>query len=464
MVDFVWYIPACMSATIVLAACLVRLSQIVQATESGSIAVSWLPQVRWLQLAAASMLLGGWSACAMFGPGMAAIHWDRYLRTAAVDSKLAQQELTDYVAAGQVDPSSMRRSMSEQMIGHIQRAIDWDPKFARAHRRIADRYMAEFELRMADAANRLDITQIREAAMASTFRSTSELHHWLARAFGADVELLEKALDHARRAVELCPLQGDSYLHLADLCFLTRAPRDAIAAYVDQALRVRPYDKNVLTRAGLQQLLAGHLDSAVEYWSRCLNTPGRHQKEIVFRLISCRMPATVLIERMRPDWQTLRVIWPQYRQFAPPEELSELLAYAIQAAQCETKRPECNAPEHIWYWQARLYADVGQANDAIECLQRAYKCNSHSYPIRYSLGKALLAAGRLNEAEPHVRWCLARRPEDKSLHDAIAAIARERFAQYSAKAAATVRALSTPPQPLQQSSSQPTNFAAPISR
>ncbi len=200
-----------------------------------------------MQLAAASLLLGGWSAWLMFGPGMAAIYWDRYLRTAAIDSELAQQELTDFVAEGRANTDSMRRSLSEQMLRQIERAIAWDPQFARAHRRIADRYMAHFEHRMADAANQLDVTQIREAAMASSFKSSSDLHDWLTRAFGPDVQFLHKALNHAHRAVELCPLQGDSYLHLADLCFLDCRPREAVAACVDQGIRVRPYDKQVLT-------------------------------------------------------------------------------------------------------------------------------------------------------------------------------------------------------------------------
>jgi O-antigen ligase/tetratricopeptide (TPR) repeat protein len=449
MVDFVWYIPACMCATIVLMACLARLSQIVCATGPYSWRSAVLPRRRWFELTAASVVIGGWSAFAMFGPGMAAIHWDRYLRTAVVDSKLSQQDLAEFVAGGRMVSPWMRRNISEQLLRHMNRAIDWDPKFARAHRRIADRYMAEFELRMTDAANRLDITQIRDAAMASSFETTADLDDWLKRAFGPDVELLQKALQHARAAIELCPLQGDSYLHLADLCFLDRAPRAAIAAYVHQGLGVRPYDKYVLTRAGLQQLLLGHQDSAVALWSRCFNTPGRHQKEIVFRLIHCGTSAKILLDRLQPEWRTLREIWPQYRQYGSPHDLTEILAYASQAAQRETKQSNGVAPAFIWFWQASLYADVGNADQALECLTRAYRSNPHHYPIRYSLGKALQAAGRLNEAEPHVRWCLARRPEDKSLSDAIIAIARHRFAEQSLKPSALPGTIPTQPQQLQ---------------
>jgi tetratricopeptide (TPR) repeat protein len=358
----------------------------------------------------------------------------------------------------------MRRGLSEQMLRHMQRAIAWDPQFARAHRRIADRYMADFEHRMADAANRLDITQIREAAMASSFRSKEDLHDWLKRAFGPNVELLQTALNHARRAVELCPLQGESYLHLADLCFLDRRPTGAVAEYVNQAILVRPFDKHVLTRAGLQQLLLGNAEAALEHWSRCFNTPGRHQKEIVYRLAGCRMPARLLLERMQPEWRTLREIWPPYRQLGTPQDLADLLAYASQATREETNKANGIRPATAWFWQATLHGDVGQADEALDCLNRAYKANPQHYAIRYSLGKALLSAGRLNEAESHVRWCLARRPDDKWLSEAIDSISRQRLAEFSAAPSASandgVQQLRPSPEPGGQESTQ----SAPISR
>jgi predicted Zn-dependent protease len=233
---------------------------------------------------------------------------------------------------------------------------------------------------------------------------------------------------------------------------------------VDQGLRVRPYDKHVLTRAGLQQLLLGNSESAVELWSRCFNTPGRHQKEIVYRLVSCGMPARLLLDRMQPEWRTLREVWPPYRQFGSPQDLSEILSYAAAAAQREVQKPRGISPATVWLWQASLYTDVGQANEGLECLRRAYTANPHHYAIRYSLGKALLAAGRLNEAEPHVRWCLARRPEDRWLNDAIASISRQRFAEYRDAPSARSAAFSTQLNSQLASPEQASSGAAPISR
>jgi tetratricopeptide (TPR) repeat protein len=233
---------------------------------------------------------------------------------------------------------------------------------------------------------------------------------------------------------------------------------------VDQGLRVRPYDKQVLTRAGLQQLLLGNSEAAVELWSRCFNTPGRHQKEIVYRLVSCGMPAKLLLDRMQPEWRTLREIWPQYRQFGSPDDLSTILRYASQASQRQAESPDGIPPATVWYWQASLYNDVGQADEALACLNRANTANPHQYAIRYALGKAFLAAGRLNEAEPHVRWCLARRPEDKGLNEAIAAISRQRFAEYSARTRPSAGTFMTQPQPPLQNPDENSVNPATISR
>jgi O-antigen ligase/tetratricopeptide (TPR) repeat protein len=427
LVDFVWYIPACMAGEIVLAACLCRLSHSIQPAV-GSRSLRVMPRGRWLEVCAASVVIGAWSIYVYVGPAMAAVHWDRYLRTSVADRELSDQLLSDFVTGSFTALPSIRQNMSEQMLRELQSAVYWDPEHARAHSRLADRFMTEFEHRSRSAANQMDVAQIREAAATSAFASPDDFQAWLNRAFGADVELLRKALHYAHRTVELCPFQGEGYLYLADLCFLKRAPRAAIDAYVDQASRVRPYDKNVLTKCGLQELLRGQPDAALEMWSRCFNTPGSHQGEIVFRLVAAGMPANVLLSKLQPDWRTLHEVWTQYRKLGTPQDLAELLSYAAEVTPGEIGSERGTRPAYVWYWNAMMYADVERTGEALVCLERAYACDPHQYPIRFALAKALLAAGRMPEAEPHVRWCLARRPEDKRLADALVTISKHRLA------------------------------------
>ena len=281
--------------------------------------------------------------------------------------------------------------------------------------------MAEFERRRLASDNRMDVTQISDAAMSSDFQSPQAFDTWLHRAFGADMKLLTFAQRHARRTVELCPLQGEGYVYLADLCFLNQAPRAAIAAFVDQGLRVRPYDRNVLYRAGRQELLSGRHDAAIEFWSRCFNTPGPHQQQIVFRLVYSGMPARMLLNKLEPEWQTLREVWDQYCRSGTPQDLIDVLSYASEMAPLEIANEQSPVrPAYVWYRLASMNADVGRVDESLGCLERADECDPVQYAIRFALGKTLIAVGRLPEAEPHVRWCLARRPGDKNLSDCAA--------------------------------------------
>jgi len=430
VVDFVWYIPACMSFTVVLAGCVLRMSQLAAKSENQTANVRTLPRGRWFELATASVLVGAWTVHSFFGPAIAAIHWDRYLRASVANSELSDETMAQFVAGKGVSKQDVRRALSQTMLRHLEAAVYWDPQFARAHRRLADRYVAEFELGVSGAANLLDVTQIRDAAMVSSFQSVAELQSWLVRAFGPNVNLLNRARSHARRSLELCPLQGDAYLRLAELAFLELGSPSIVETYIDQGLLVRPNDRQVLIKAGMQGLVMGRIDLAVKHWSKCFNTPGRHQQEIVYRLVaSGSMSAKEFLASFHPDWRTLREIWAQYQKFRDPAELVDILVYAEAETQREISNPGGMPHAYIWYWQSGLYAEMGRSQESLACLQRAYSCDPRQYFIRHALARALRENGKLAEAESHVRWCLARRPSDKSLRTALEAISKARLEQ-----------------------------------
>ncbi len=193
LVDFVWYIPACLSVTIVLAACVLRMSQLAGKIECATAGMRVLPRGRWLELAVASILVGAWTVHTYLGPAFAAVHWDRYLRASVADSELSDKTMAQFIAGDGVASQDARRSLSQTMLRELEAAVYWYPQFARAHRRLADRYMAEFELHASDSANVLDVTQIRDAAIASSFASVADLRAWLDGAYGPRVELLHRA-------------------------------------------------------------------------------------------------------------------------------------------------------------------------------------------------------------------------------------------------------------------------------
>ena len=90
-----------------------------------------------------------------------------------------------------------------------------------------------FQLRQRLSDNPLSEIQIRDAAI-SNFKSTGEMHVWLKKAFGRNIRLLMLSDQMARRALALCPVQGEAYMILLHTSFL-RDVRDTGRAVTDQS-------------------------------------------------------------------------------------------------------------------------------------------------------------------------------------------------------------------------------------
>jgi tetratricopeptide (TPR) repeat protein len=360
---------------------------------------------------------------------MASIHWDRYLRASADKTQLATQQLSALLDKREEIDSSIAEPLLESMLRHLNAAAYWDPSHSQVQLRLANKCLAQFELLQQRAENAMPLFQLREAVLASRFESPAELRAWLERAVGENAAWLYRAYEHARRAATLCPLQGEAYLQLASLCFLDGSPRHVAQVYADQGLLVRPYDADVLFEAGNQSLLSGNLDAAIRYWKLCFRNRGKHQLRIIHALAGPQIPATVLVHEFQPDWSTLRHIWNRYRQFGTSQDLDDLVAYAEQVTTRQIKEEDGTRSAYIWLNQAQMYADVDRPADALVCLEQAHCVAPHLYAVRFALGRALMTAGRISEAEPHVRWCLARHPDNNHLKALLLEINKQRLAQ-----------------------------------
>jgi O-antigen ligase/tetratricopeptide (TPR) repeat protein len=420
VVDFVWYIPACMSVIIILAACALRLSQLSYATDKRAACRPVLARGRWLEIATAAVLIGAWTVATYVGPGAAAVHWDRYLRASVAHSDAE---------------STAQARLNEQMLRELEQVVQWEPQSARAHLKLAVKSVARFDLEQQQAENAISFTNVCDAIEASKFDSDEAMRAWLERAIGDNLRWLRRAADEARAAAALCPLQGEAYLYLARLAFLDGNNPDAERAYTNQALRVRPHNADVLFEIGREELAANHLDAALERWQRCFGDAGPHQLKII-SLLAGRIPAAKLLDALQPDWPLLRNIWNAYRNSGRAEDLDALLAYSLEKTRSATNKNDSVPPAHVWYWQSQLFAEVGQTDHALVCLEHAYRHDTRQYSIRRALAGALHAAGRYSEAEPHYRWCLARRPADKNLTAALVAISKARLVERGAGIAA----------------------------
>jgi hypothetical protein len=108
-------------------------------------------------------------------------------------------------------------------------------------------------------------------------------------------------------------------------------------------------------------------------------------------------------------------LYSAYRKLADANELRVLSQYYAQRAQ---QRPA----EFVGYPAAAMWCDIGNLNlawketaAAAECARRAVRCEKDHRKIRLTSAVLLSADQQWEEAEPHIRWCLQRMPENVQL-------------------------------------------------
>jgi O-antigen ligase/tetratricopeptide (TPR) repeat protein len=445
-VDFVWYVPACMMLVAVQAGAAYRLWQLAGDPSGRRSRTVLIPRPVGLAALLVLTLAGAWAIAGGIGPAMAQIHWDAYLRT---EVAAAQPAAVKGKSAPSTPDDQAARVATVQQIGELEEVLQWDSDNARAHLRLAQAYLRYFDLRQMSSENAMPLSQIRAAAMAAGFTSAEAVDAWLGRALGDRRAGLDRARDHARAALRLCPLQGEAYLLLADLCFLNGSDGAAAqAAYIAQALAVRPYDGEVLMAAGKHAAGAGNLPLAIDYWQKAFQNSPVHRMQLI-DLLAGRIPVEFLLATFQPDLDALRVLHAQYVKWAAPEQseqlrqvfrqctgtllpgrdaeaaaargwidaqLTELRRSFRTVAEAEATRLQGTASARAWLEAGSLSGELGDRAGELESAEKAARADPSYFPARYEAARCLVAAGRYGDAQPHLNWCLQRRPNDARLH------------------------------------------------
>jgi len=486
VVDFVWYVPGCMALVAVLAACACRLGQMAGG-ESHPGPTAPLSRPVLAAAIALTSVVGAWMLENRFGPALAYSHWERcvMLRRDAQDLLLFDGDPAEGETARADSETSEPRGKPasparKRIIAELEEVIRWDPTNARAHLRLAQEHIRSFHEQQKDSANVMPLNMICD----TVFRSQSEtipadrrldsrekLEAWLARAFGEPYRLLDAAREHARTSLALCPLLGKGYLLLGELCFLEGGRQENKAACVAQALRVRPWDGDVLFHNGNEAVMAGDFERGFAFWQRAFQTGPDYQYEIVRRLAGRVYPMDVvqeigiLLAAFEPNLDGLRQMERCYRDLVPPEQsdaLHDLRARYARAAESEAAEGDGRDTARLWIEAMGLYATIGAGDDCLRCGRAALKSDPNSYFVRARLARALAACGEFAQAQAHFEWCLKRRPDDRSLErelrEVVHQATRQRIraasgagaaeapaVQADARAAAPIRQASRPP-------------------
>jgi tetratricopeptide (TPR) repeat protein len=435
IVDFVWFIPACASVTVLVAACALRLSQLASLKQVRPADQPNLLRLTKFNMALASSVAGIWALLTLLPAAQTSLEWDSYSLADQANQAMA-------VNQSNRDESSVRELVqaeqmnSESSLSHLANVVRDYPENARAHVRLAGGLLNRFEALQQQSDNQMSVEQIREAATASHFGSAQELGKWLDIAFGENCRLLYQARYHSQRAAQLCPLQGEAYVYLAELSFLEGGDAGAVEAYSDQGLLVRPQDPDVLFSIGKRNLIEGHKDKAISLWQIAYHGTGKHQY-LINKILVHDTTAANFVEVFQPSWEPLEHLWAQYRDSGQLGQLQTLLPYASREASRQIASLSVAQSSVIWWRLARMQKDIGQHSEALQSLQLAYEAYPDSFGIRHDLAKSFGSIGRYEAAEMHLRWCLGQSPGNELLQAELLQISRAKMQKIARNASAS---------------------------
>ncbi len=416
--DFVWYIPGCMVMTIAQLACTCRLYQLsrkahnasAQETESShpdTARYSLLPRWACLALTLALLLTTTVMAKNLLGPALGALDWDAYLKHSIVRNGAVPQN------------SIQETERLDAMERHLVALVRHSPQNARAHLRLAAVYLKQFELRQRSAENSMDLSQIRDAALASAFPSKASQDAWLDVAIGDSRHLLELAQTHSRRAVQLSPLQGIGYIQLAELSFLDSPRESTKYAYIDQAARVRPHSGQVLFTLGKEAALAGNLPVAFQHWKRAFQRDPEI-RQVMINSLADQIPCELFVSSFEPDTQTSEQLFQHYQAKGRIQEARFVgLRLANRLQQDAQTKSSREAASH-WRRAQETFTWLGDNDKALHCQRNAVGLAPLDFDSRRTLARLLTKQHHYPEAIEQFEWCVRRQPDDKSLRNELA--------------------------------------------
>ena len=417
LVDFVWYLPACTALTVVLAACVCRLAQLGDGSVLGAAEKRLrLSPVVWRMLALGLLLVTVLVLVDRIDSARAAPDWDRYLTLAQSERTAGAFVRADrFAQADNADQVAFLENTS-RMHQQLKKVVARNPRDARANARMAGMCLRRFELSQQKSDNAFSLALIRDAALASEFESRAALNQWLDKAIGPHRLQLDRAHFYARRAVQLCPLQGEAYIYLAELSFLEGNSSAARKAYIDQALQVRPFDGTVLFAAGREAALAGDMSGALEYWKLAFRRGGKYQKSIL-ELLGRKIPTPIILRIFDPEVEGLACMYHYYRRHEMLDQARVVSPPFLSALEARAEE-EKGEPAAEARFTAHLVAQfLEDETRAIENLRLSVFATPHHYRRRSVLAECLFRGQYFDEALVHLQWCLRRRPEDERLRE-----------------------------------------------
>ncbi len=420
--DFVWYVPGLMTVVMLLAACARRLDQISLVDIAASRlphsveqdAVRSVPRGLGVLTAAATFCVAVWSFPHLSQAASAEPYWFDYL-------KIALPQRAGNPSASSGDSAVDKDQQSEQaVVTNFKRCLTAlnqvtkrNPDHARAHLRLATAYLTAFEHLQGNNDNPMKLADLRDAALASHFESVDAMRQWLQRAVGPNLKYLDAAVSHSRQAVQLCPLQGQGYVQLAELLFLEDLDPKHPRALLTQAELVRPHSAQVQFVIGREALNDGRLDDALKSWKMAFHHQ-RSYREQILNLLVGTVPPNAILENLEPDLAALEQLEVRYRDQPSADHVVIARAYA-EMLKSDASLPGCDQPIERLLAAAAMHVSLQDVNDADACFRRAIEIDRGAFSARLKYGVFLYEYHQFARAAEHLKWCARINPDDDSI-------------------------------------------------
>ena len=408
LVDFVWYIPACMISTLSLAACVCRCAQWQGDHLSGdSVHVDrgprLIPAVTASLLLATALPVGQLFADQIRRDVAARPHWDAY-----------RIGIRRSVKAAERDDLEPLNDHLDQLIEHLETCSEADPFHHHAATALAPLYLQRFEQRLLSSDNAMALTDLRDTVAETSFASHEEMHTWLGQVCGEAVQDLYRARHTARLALRGRPLRGESYIVLTETGFLDDMSSGQQEDLIRQAVRLRPHEPRVLFAAGLLASDSGQSEAAWKMWRRAVRLDSWVARQIFRRHLDL-LPPEELISRTEPTASVWSVLYDEYRRAGRQQHLT-IAAEAFADTFAEELRKNPAGDFHQLGAWAEMLLTAGLPADAVVCLKQGLRQRPRNIVLQRQLAKALAQHDDTALAHRELKWLRLRVSTDPEIN------------------------------------------------
>lgn len=280
----------------------------------------------------------------------------------------------------------------EDRIDSLEKTAALQPAHTQAWTDLAFCKLEHFGLTRRIAGERISLNDIRQTVEQTSFESAEARTEWLEKITGDSFQDLTQAMNAALQAVMVNPCAGSAWCVLAATSFLKTQDSGLPQACIDQALRVRPHEGQVLFEAANQAEMNGDKKRAMQLRQQCFaECPSERGR--VLNVLLPMVSGVDACELLQPDVAGLRSIDGLWSRSSSKEDMKPVkeqrLAKVYEAAQHVQGTTQSN----LLYEAAIIERTLGNTENAAATITAALGANPNNYQMRLVHIDLALATG-----------------------------------------------------------------------